>query len=75
MTTYSHLEKQIWHRPHAYMGFNPEGDYAVLSCHRDSTYLDHSNWDFACEALHAKELDVAQAERFKDEGSVIYRQV
>lgn len=46
-----------WKHPECYGGFSPDGDYLILSRHRDSELLDRVNWDVACESLKAEAYD------------------
>lgn len=57
MNASEHLETQVWKHPQNYCGFSPDGDFLVLSRHRDSELLGRVNWDVACESLKAKAYD------------------
>jgi hypothetical protein len=46
-----------WKHPDSYGGFSPDGDYLILSRHRDSELLDRVNWEVACESLKAEAYD------------------
>lgn len=46
---------RTWNTPASYFGFNPVGDYVVLTKNRDSGLLDQSNWDVAVKRLNAIE--------------------
>lgn len=48
------LESRAWTRPSDYGGFNPVGDYVILTQHRDSDALERSNWRTAVRALNAE---------------------
>lgn len=48
---------ETWKHPDCYGGFSPDGDYLILSRHRDSQLLDESNWDVACKSLNAEAYD------------------
>lgn len=39
------LESTVWERPDSYMGYNPEGEYCIVSRHRDSSVLGISNYE------------------------------
>ena len=47
----------VWKHPENYGGFSPDGDFVILTQHRDSEALDRSNWICACEVLHAEPWD------------------
>jgi hypothetical protein len=51
MEAHEHLAEHVWKHPSDYGGFSPDGDYLVLSKHRESQLIDESNWDTACEQL------------------------
>lgn len=57
MNAIEHLEEKVWKTPESYGGFDPVGDYCVLSKHRDSELLDRVNWDIAVETLKAEPMD------------------
>ena len=54
-----HASKHLtpWKHPADYGGFSPDGDYVILSVHRDSDCLDRSNWIRACEILGAEDYN------------------
>lgn len=51
------LSKREWKHPSDYGGFSPDGDYMILSRHRDSYMLDESNWDIARSRLGCEPYD------------------
>jgi len=57
MNASEHLNGTAWKTQSDYGGFNPIGDYCILSQHRDSDALDRSNWQCACEQLAAEAYD------------------
>jgi hypothetical protein len=57
MQAAEHLKASIWKHPDSYAGFSPDGDYCILSKHRESELLDRINWDVACESLDAEPYD------------------
>lgn len=57
MHAIEHLAETAWKTPANYGGFSPVGDYCILSRNRDSSLLDESNWDVACESLNAEDHD------------------
>jgi hypothetical protein len=63
MRAAEHLAECVWKHPDNYGGFSPEGDYVVLTRHRDSELLDRVNWDVACESLKAEAYDGERAPR------------
>lgn len=50
-------ELEVWKHPANYGGFSPDGDYLILSRHRDSDILTESNWDGICRDLEAEAYD------------------
>ena len=38
------LEDSKWVHPNSYAGFSPDGDYLIVTQHRESDALDRSNW-------------------------------
>ena len=61
MHTIEHLAECVWKHPDSYGGFSPDGDYMILSRHRDSELLDRVNWDVAVESLKAEAYDEGAA--------------
>jgi len=57
MNATEHLAEHVWKHPPHYGGFSPDGDYVILSRHRDSDLLSRVNWDVACESLKAEAYD------------------
>lgn len=57
MNASEHLAENAWKHPDSYGGFSPDGDFVVLSQHRDSELLDRVNWEVACESLKAQAYD------------------
>lgn len=57
MQASEHLAEHAWKHPDCYGGFSPDGDYCILSRHRDSLLMDESNWEEACEELNAEAYD------------------
>lgn len=57
MHAIEHLTECAWKRPDSYGGFSPDGDYMILSRHRDSDTITRSNWEVACESLKAEAWD------------------
>jgi hypothetical protein len=57
MNAAEHLPETAWKTPDCYGGFNPVGDYLILSRHRDSDLLAESNWATACASLGAIDHD------------------
>lgn len=57
MQALEHLAARVWEHPECYGGFSPDGDYCILTRHRDSLLLDNCNWDVACERLNAQAYD------------------
>lgn len=55
MTASEHLTP--WVHPQYYGGFSPDGDYLILSQHRNSELLGRVNWEAACESLGAQAYD------------------
>ena len=51
------LQATAWTKPGSYWGFSPDGDYCVMSQHRDSDCLSRSNWIVACERFNAEPWD------------------
>lgn len=51
-----------WARPRYYGGFSPDGDFLILSQHRDSPLLDRCNWEEACKSLKAEAFDGGSAQ-------------
>lgn len=41
----------VWAQPDSYFGHSPDGNYLILSHHRDSCLLDESNWDAVSSEL------------------------
>lgn len=60
MDAVEHLPETAWTTPDCYGGFNPVGDYVILSRHRDSDLVTESNWDVACQSLNAVDYDDAE---------------
>ena len=54
---FENLDTCKWSHPKDYVGFSPDGDYCVMSVHRDSDSLDRSNWDAARELLGCEPYD------------------
>lgn len=52
-----YLTETVWTHPDSYAGFSPDGDYCILSRHRDSDLLDESNWQEACKRFNAEAWD------------------
>lgn len=57
MNAEEHLPETAWKTPECYGGFDPVGDYLILSRHRGSELVDESNWTCACKALGAEDYD------------------
>ena len=57
METRKHLADTVWSKPKYYAGFSPDGDYCVMSRHRESDCLSRSNWIVACEQFDAQPWD------------------
>lgn len=57
MNVIDHLEETAWTRPDHYAGFSPDGDYCIMSQHRDSDCVSRSNWICACKELSAEAWD------------------
>jgi hypothetical protein len=57
MDAIEHLAETAWKTPESYGGFNPVGDYLILSRHRDSDLVSESNWAVACKLLGAEDHD------------------
>lgn len=57
MNASEHLQAHAWKTPRDYGGFDPVGDYCVMSRTRESDLLARVNWDVACEALKAEAYD------------------
>ena len=57
MKASEHLADTVWKTPSDYGGFNPIGDYCILSTNRDADALTRSNWECVCEALKAEPFD------------------
>lgn len=53
MDAIEYLPERAWKHPECYGGFSPDGDYLILSRHRDSDILSESNWAVACDACVA----------------------
>jgi hypothetical protein len=51
MNAIEHLETTAWTTPDDYAGFNPVGDFVVLTRTRDSNLLDQCNWDLISDLL------------------------
>lgn len=62
MDAIEHLASVAWKTPEHYFGFNPEGDYLVLSRTRDSDLVSESNWAVACKSLGAVDHDSGEYE-------------
>lgn len=62
MDAIEHLAETAWKTPDCYGGFNPIGDYLILSRHRDSDLISESNWDVACKSLSAEDHDTGDLE-------------
>ena len=43
-----------WEHPSHYGGFSPDGDYLILSVHRESDSVSRSNWECALQTLRAE---------------------
>ena len=54
---------QAWEHPSDYGGFSPDGDFVLLSQHRDSDVLSRSNWIRVCEDMKAEAEHCEQAIR------------
>jgi hypothetical protein len=50
----------VWERPSSYAGHNPEGDYVVISQHRDSDALVRSNYTRIYTDVLAKAVELGQ---------------
>jgi hypothetical protein len=57
MDAIEHLETTAWKHPRDYGGFSPDGDYCILSKHRESDALTRSNWDCISAELNAEPYD------------------
>jgi hypothetical protein len=57
MDAIEHLAETAWKTPDYYGGFNPVGDYVIVSRHRDSDLNAESNWEVACRDLQAVDHD------------------
>jgi hypothetical protein len=62
MNAEEHLPETAWKTPDSYGGFNPVGDYLILSRNRDSSILEESNWAVACASLGAVDHDSGNLE-------------
>lgn len=53
------LAEHVWTKPSSYAGFSPDGDYCILTQHRDSDALTRSNWTCARDefSVHPKPFD------------------
>jgi len=51
MNAIEHLESVKWERPSHYAGFSPDGDYLIVSQHRESGSIDRSNYTCAFKQL------------------------
>lgn len=51
MNAIEYLEERRWEYPPDYGGFSPDGDYVILSRHRDSNALEDSNYEAAFKSL------------------------
>jgi hypothetical protein len=63
MNAAEHLEDRVWKTPDSYFGFNPVGDFIVLTRHRDSCLLAKCNWESATQVLRADPYDGGLADR------------
>lgn len=57
-----HLAETAWKTPSNYGGFDPIGDYVILTRNRDSELIDESNWECACKSLGAEDHDSGEFE-------------
>lgn len=57
MRASEHLQDRKWQRPDYYGGFNPEGDFVILTRHRDSDLVEDTNYVAACDLLKAEDYD------------------
>lgn len=57
-----YLKQHVWTEPEHYAGFSPDGDYVVMTRHRDSDLLSESNWDEATELLGATAFDSRESD-------------
>lgn len=48
---------QTWKQPRDYGGFSPDGDYVLLTRHRDSDALSRSNWERVYADLDCQPFD------------------
>ncbi|MDE2022560.1 MAG: hypothetical protein KGI71_06655 [Patescibacteria group bacterium] len=51
------LAAQAWKHPDSYGGFSPEGDYLIVSQHRDSDALTRSNYRSVMRILEGESYD------------------
>jgi hypothetical protein len=61
-----------WVRPDHYAGFNPVGDFVILSRHRDSDLLENCNFEVAVESLKAQSMDHGRAEHIPPDRPAAY---
>lgn len=52
-----YLSKNVWSHPSSYAGYSPDGDYLIVSRHRDDDDLTESNWAYVCKTLKAEAYD------------------
>lgn len=51
MNAIEHLQSVAWSHPDHYAGFSPDGDYLILTQHRESDTVTRSNWIVGLETL------------------------
>lgn len=57
----------VWEHPSDYAGYSPDGEYVILSRHRDSSIRENSNYETALKLLETVE-SVTCAEQNIDSG-------